>query len=77
VALERILTDDFLHYMVQVKKNAKEACCSILLLKDYNISGGTDNHMMLVDLKSKNITGKQAEEALGMAEITVNRTCCF
>ncbi len=42
--------------------------------KGYNvISGGTDNHMMLIDLRNKNITGKQAEEALGKAEITVNK----
>jgi glycine hydroxymethyltransferase len=42
--------------------------------KDYHlISGGTDNHVMLIDLRNKNITGKEAEAALGMAEITVNK----
>jgi glycine hydroxymethyltransferase len=59
--------------MVQVKKNAK-ALAAAFVAKDYHvISGGTDNHMMLIDLRNKNITGKQAEEALGMAEITVNK----
>ena len=73
VAFGEALTDDFLHYMVQVKKNAK-ALAAAFMAKDYNvISGGTDNHMMLIDLRNKNITGKQAEEALGMAEITVNK----
>jgi len=73
VAFGEALTDDFLHYMVQVKKNAK-ALAAAFVAKDYNvISGGTDNHMMLIDLRNKNITGKQAEEALGMAEITVNK----
>jgi len=73
VAFGEALTDEFLHYMVQVKKNAK-ALAAAFVAKDYNvISGGTDNHMMLIDLRNKNITGKQAEEALGMAEITVNK----
>lgn len=73
VAFGEALTDDFLHYMVQVQKNAK-ALAAAFIAKDYNvISGGTDNHMMLIDLRNKNITGKQAEEALGMAEITVNK----
>ncbi len=73
VAFGEALTDEFLHYMVQVKKNAK-AMAAAFMAKDYNvISGGTDNHMMLIDLRNKNITGKQAEEALGEAEITVNK----
>ena len=73
VAFGEALTDDFLHYMVQVKKNAK-ALAEAFVAKGYDvISGGTDNHMMLIDLRNKNITGKQAEEALGMAEITVNK----
>ena len=73
VAFGEALTDEFLYYMVQVKKNAK-ALAQAFMDKDYNvISGGTDNHMMLIDLRNKNITGKQAEEALGKAEITVNK----
>ncbi|PQJ33093.1 serine hydroxymethyltransferase [Nonlabens arenilitoris] len=73
VAFKEALSDDFLHYMVQVKKNAK-AMAEEFVKRDYDIiSGGTDNHMMLIDLRNKNITGKQAEEALGKAHITVNK----
>lgn len=73
VAFGEALTDEFLYYTVQVKKNAK-ALAKAFVDKDYNvISGGTDNHMMLIDLRNKNITGKQAEEALVKAEITVNK----
>lgn len=73
VAFGEALTDEFLYYTVQVKKNAK-ALAKAFMDKDYKvISGGTDNHMMLIDLRNKNITGKQAEEALGKAEITVNK----
>ena len=73
VAFGEALTDEFLYYTVQVKKNAK-ALAAAFMAKDYKvISGGTDNHMMLIDLRNKNITGKQAEEALGKADITVNK----
>ncbi len=73
IAFGEALTDDFLHYMVQVKKNAA-VMAQAFVDKGYNIiSGGTDNHMMLIDLRNKNITGKEAEEALGKAEITVNK----
>lgn len=73
VAFGEALTDEFLYYTVQVKKNAK-ALAKAFVDKDYHvISGGTDNHMMLIDLRNKNITGKQAEEALVKAEITVNK----
>ncbi len=73
VAFGEALTDEFLYYTVQVKKNAK-ALAAAFMAKDYKvISGGTDNHMMLIDLRNKNISGKQAEEALGKAEITVNK----
>lgn len=73
VAFGEALTDDFLYYTVQVKKNAKKLA-KAFMDKDYKvISGGTDNHMMLIDLRNKNISGKQAEEALGKAEITVNK----
>lgn len=73
VAFGEALKDDFLHYMIQVKKNA-EAMAEAFVDKDYHlISGGTDNHMMLIDLRNKNITGKAAEEALGKAGITVNK----
>jgi glycine hydroxymethyltransferase len=73
VAFEEALTDDFLFYMVQVRKNA-QAMAKAFVEKDYHIiSGGTDNHMMLIDLRNKNITGKQAEQALVQADITVNK----
>ncbi len=73
IAFGEALTDDFLHYMIQVKKNAA-VMAQAFMDKGYKvISGGTDNHMMLIDLRNKNITGKQAEEALGKADITVNK----
>lgn len=73
VAFGEALTDDFLAYQIQVKKNAA-ALAEALVDKDYHIiSGGTDNHMMLIDLRNKNITGKEAENALVKADITVNK----
>ena len=73
IAFGEALTDDFLHYMVQVKKNAA-VMAQAFVDKGYKIiSGGTDNHMMLIELRNKNITGKDAEEALGKADITVNK----
>ncbi|AWH75460.1 serine hydroxymethyltransferase [Dokdonia sp. Dokd-P16] len=73
IAFGEALTDEFLHYMVQVKKNAT-MLADALVLKGYDIiSGGTDNHMMLIDLRNKDVTGKAAEEALGKADITVNK----
>ncbi|TYA88248.1 serine hydroxymethyltransferase, partial [Seonamhaeicola marinus] len=56
-----------------VKKNAA-ALAQALVDKDYNIiSGGTDNHCMLIDLRNKDVSGKEAEEALVKADITVNK----
>ncbi|MCB0464725.1 MAG: serine hydroxymethyltransferase, partial [Aequorivita sp.] len=73
IAFGEALSDDFLHYMVQVKKNAA-VMSQKFVEKGYDIiSGGTDNHMMLIDLRNKNISGKEAEEALGKADITVNK----
>ena len=73
IAFGEALTDDFLHYSVQVKKNAK-VMAEAFVAKGYDIvSGGTDNHMLLIDLRNKNITGKEAEEALVKADITVNK----
>jgi glycine hydroxymethyltransferase len=73
IAFGEALTDNFLHYMIQVKKNAA-VMAQAFVDKDYHIiSGGTDNHMMLIDLRNKNLSGKQAEEALGKADITVNK----
>ena len=73
IAFGEALTDDFLHYILQVKKNA-DAMAQAFVKRDYHlISGGTDNHMMLIDLRNKNITGKDAENALVKADITVNK----
>ena len=59
--------------MMQVQKNAK-AMAAAFVKRGYDIiSGGTDNHMMLIDLRNKNISGKEAENALVKAEITVNK----
>ncbi len=73
VAFGEALTDNFLHYIIQVKKNA-EAMAKAFVDRDYKvISGGTDNHMMLIDLRNKGITGKDAEKALELAAITANK----
>ena len=73
VAFGEALSEDFLYYTIQVKKNA-QLMSEEFIKRDYKIiSGGTDNHMMLIDLRNKNITGKDAEAVLGKAEITVNK----
>ena len=73
VAFAEALEDEFLSYQIQVKKNAA-ALAKAFVDKGYHIiSGGTDNHMMLIDLRNKNITGKEAENALVKADITVNK----
>lgn len=73
VAYGECLSDEYMTYCVQVIKNA-QAMANALMSKGYKIiSGGTDNHLMLIDLRSKNITGKEAEKALGFADITVNK----
>jgi len=73
IAFGEALKDDFLNYMLQVKKNA-EAMAAAFVAKNYHIiSGGTDNHMMLIDLRNKNITGKDAEKILVEADITANK----
>ena len=73
IAFGEALKDDFMDYMVQVRQNSK-AMAKAFLEKDYNIiSGGTDNHMMLIDLRNKNISGKDAELALVKADITANK----
>ncbi len=73
VAFGEALSDEYFKYIMQVQKNAK-AMAQAFVEKDYHIiSGGTDNHMMLIDLRNKGISGKDAEKALGKAEITVNK----
>lgn len=73
VAFGEALTDNYKTYMAQVQKNAA-VMADELIKKGYNIiSGGTDNHSMLIDLRSKGVTGKDAENALVRADITVNK----
>lgn len=73
IAFGEALSDDYLTYITQVKANA-QAMAEAFMNRGYGIiSGGTDNHMMLIDLRNKNITGKDAEQALGRADITVNK----
>ena len=73
VAFGEALTDEFLEYQIQVKENAA-AMAKEFVARGYNIiSGGTDNHCMLIDLRNKDISGKDAEIALGKADITVNK----
>lgn len=73
VALGEALSEDFASYQQQVVANA-QALAQGLLEKDFKlVSGGTDNHLLLVDLRSKGMTGKEAEEALGAVGITVNK----
>jgi glycine hydroxymethyltransferase len=73
VAFEEALSDGFMKYAVQVVKNAGVMADAFVERGYHVISGGTDNHCMLIDLRSKNITGKQAENALVKADITVNK----
>ena len=73
VAFKEALEPEFTAYQQQVVKNAK-VMASTLISRGYNIvSGGTDNHLMLIDLSSKNVSGKQAENALVKADITCNK----
>ncbi len=73
VAFGECLTDEFFRYAMQLQKNAKAMADAFVKRGYHIISGGTDNHMMLIDLRNKGITGKDAEKALGLAEITVNK----
>ncbi|WP_445458270.1 serine hydroxymethyltransferase [Flavobacterium sp. HNIBRBA15423] len=73
VAFGEALTDEFFRYTMQVQKNAQAMATAFVKRGYHLISGGTDNHMMLIDLRNKNITGKEAENALVKAEITVNK----
>jgi len=73
IAFGEALSESYMKYILQVKKNAA-AMANALVQRDYHIiSGGTDNHLMLLDLRNKNITGKEAEAVLGHAGITVNK----
>lgn len=73
VAFGEILSDDFTAYGQQIIRNA-QALAAAFVERDYHlISGGTDNHLMLIDLRNKNITGKKAQETLDRAHITLNK----
>jgi glycine hydroxymethyltransferase len=73
IAFGEILTDEFTEYAKQIIVNA-QAMSACFTKKGYDIvSGGTDNHLLLIDLRNKNISGKKAEIALGKADITVNK----
>lgn len=67
------LSEEYMQYVVQVAKNAKVMAQEFTDRGYKIISGGTDNHLMLIDLRSKNLTGKQAEESLIVADITINK----
>lgn len=73
VAFGELLSDEFTTYIHQVRKNA-QAMAAAFMERGYEIiSGGTDNHLMLIDLRNKNITGKKAQETLDLAHITLNK----
>lgn len=73
VAFGEALSDEYMSYVLQVKKNA-EIMAKAFVDKGYKvISEGTDNHLMLIDLRSKDVNGKEAEAALGQVDITVNK----
>lgn len=73
IAFGEILTDEFTQYAKQVKSNA-QAMAKAFTNRGYNIiSNGTDNHLMLIDLRNKNLTGKKAQETLDRAHITLNK----
>jgi glycine hydroxymethyltransferase len=73
VAFGEALTSEYKTYMTQVKRNASLMADEFIKLGYHIISGGTENHSMLIDLRSKGITGKDAENALVLADITVNK----
>jgi glycine hydroxymethyltransferase len=73
VSFGEILSDDFTTYTKQIQLNS-QAMAKAFSEKNYDIiSGGTDNHLMLIDLRNKNITGKKAQETLDKAHITLNK----
>jgi glycine hydroxymethyltransferase len=73
VAFKEALTPEFRDYQMQVVKNAKMLCEELMRRGFKIVSDGTDNHMMLIDLTNKGITGKDAEKALEVAGITANK----
>jgi glycine hydroxymethyltransferase len=73
IAFQEALSDEYMAYAIQVKKNAAVMAEEFVSLGYRIISGGTDNHLMLIDLRNKELTGKLAEETLGKVDITINK----
>lgn len=73
VAFQEALSDEYMHYILQVKKNATVMADAFVERGYQIISGGTDNHLMLIDLRNKDLSGKIAEETLGKVDITINK----
>jgi glycine hydroxymethyltransferase len=73
VAFGEALTDEYRQYIGQVQKNAQSMAAEFVKREYKIVSGGTDNHLMLIDLHNKNISGKKAEHALNAAHITLNK----
>lgn len=74
VAFGEALQPSFKDYTIRVRRNAIALATAMVNRGYHLISGGTDNHLMLIDLRNKSCTGKQAEQALGRAHITINKT---
>jgi glycine hydroxymethyltransferase len=73
VAFGEALTDEYFNYILQVKKNAQALASALQSFGYHIVSGGTDNHLMLIDLRNKDVSGKEAEAALGHVHITANK----
>lgn len=73
IAFEEALSDEYMQYVLQVKQNASVMAAEFVARGYQLISGGTDNHLMLIDLRNKDLTGKLAEETLGKVDITINK----
>lgn len=73
IAFKEALQPEFRTYAQQIIRNAQALASHLMERGYFIISGGTDNHLMLIDLRNKNVTGKDAQEALDMAGITVNK----
>ena len=73
IAFEEALSDEYMQYVIQVKLNASVMAAEFVARGYKLISGGTDNHLMLIDLRNKDLTGKLAEETLGKVDITINK----
>jgi len=73
IAFQEALSDEYFTYILQVQKNAHQLAQAFTSKGYHIVSGGTDNHLLLLDLRNKGITGKLAEQVLGQAAITINK----